>query len=228
MQTSVSNVKGDENFIQALVPHVSRISHLALTGYSSIEDVANNLPGIFASPLSGLTSLELEQTNEPTKPFPPNEDATPPLFQNISKLRSLHLTRTPLYPTVFSFTSLIELTLAGYTAPFHFGKFIEFLRSNPDLELVILNLQFAEDSMEITPERKVSLSRLRRLEIACVSAADARELLLHTSLPRGVHIAIQGFQSACADLAEYLPCPPTPIQQLLTPITAIQYRNSPR
>lgn len=224
----VSDIKGDETSLQALLLHVSRISHLSLTEYSSIEGVADDLPGLFVSPMLNLTSLELEQTEEPTEPLPSDGAPAPPLFQNVSKLKSLHLTRTPLYPAVFSITSLVELKLVGYTIPFHFGEFIEFLHSNPSLELAILELQFAEGSVEIVPERKASLPRLRRLEFTCGSAADARGLLSYLSLRRGVHIAIQGSHSnPCEDLAPFLPSPLTPIQQLLTPITTIKYWGYP-
>ena len=62
----VSDIKGDEIFLQALLPHVPRTSHLSLSGYSSAETVTDDLPGFSASPILGLTSLELEQTEEPT------------------------------------------------------------------------------------------------------------------------------------------------------------------
>ena len=224
----VSDMKGDKISLQALLPHVSRISHLSLTEYSSIEGVADDLPGLFVSPMLNLTSMELEQIDESTEPLPPNGAPAPPLFQNVSKLKSLHLTRTPLYPAVFSITSLVELKLVGYTIPFHFGEFIELLHSNQNLELAILELQFTEGSVEISPERKVSLPQLRRLEFTCGSAADARGLLSYVSLRRDIHIAIQGSHSnPCGDLASFLPSPPTPIRQLFAPITAIEYWGSP-
>ncbi|KAF9649589.1 hypothetical protein BDM02DRAFT_3186216 [Thelephora ganbajun] len=225
---SISDIKGDGDFLQALLPHTSRISNLSLTGYSSIEGVTDDLPGFFASPIPNLTSVELEQTEKPTEWFPSNEAPAPPLFRNVSKLRSLHLVRTPLHPTVFSITSLVELKLVGYADPFHFGKFIEFLHSNPGLEVVILDLQFIEDSVWIAPERKTSLPQLRHLTFTCGSATDARGLLSCVSLRRGSHITIQGPQSdPRTDFASFLPCPPTSIRELLDPVTVIKLWSSP-
>ena len=227
VKISVSDIKGDEGFLRTLIPHASRISGLSLTGYSSIESVADDLPGFFTSPMPPLTSLELEQTDQPAEAFPSNEASTPPLFRNLSKLRSLHLIRTPLYPTVFSITSLVELKLVDYTAPFYFGEFIGFLHSNPNLELVILGFQFSVTSMSFSSRRKISLPQLRRLVFTCGSATDARMLLSWVSLRRGSRITIRGSQSnPCATLASFLPSPPTPIKEMLTPITAIKYRSS--
>ena len=226
---SVSDIRGDEDFLQALLPHTSRISHLSLTGYSSIERVADDLPGFFTSPMSNLTSLELEQIEAPTESFPSDETPAPPLFRDVSKLKSLYSTRTPLYPTVFNITSLVELKLVGYTGTLHFRKFIKFLHLNPSLETVTLDLQFAEGSVRIVPDRTVSLPQLRQLAFTCASAADTRGLLSCVSLRRGVHIKIQASQSnASTALASFLPSPPTPIQELLTPVTTIKYQYSPR
>ena len=226
---NVSHIKRNEVFHQALLPHIHRITHLSLKGYSLIEDVANDPAGLFASPMPNLTSLELEQTKEPAESLPSDELPVPPLLQDTSKLKSLHLTQTPLYPPVFSITSLVELKLVGYTTPLRFEKLIEFLHSNPDLELVVLDLQFAEGLVQTSPERKVSLLQLRLLEFTCGNAKDARRLLSCVSLRRGIHIAIQGSQSnPCGDLASFLPNPPTHIQQLLTPVTAIKYWNAPK
>ena len=219
----------DKHFLQALLPHISRISHLSLTEYWSIEKVEDDLPGFFASPMSNLTSLELEQIEEPTESFPSNEAPTPPYFQNVSTLTSLHLTRIPICASLLRITSLVQLKLIGYTVPFDFGRFIRFLHSNPNLEFLILDLQFIGDSVSIALERKVSLPQLRRLVFTCASPADAKGLLSSVSFPRGVHIEIQGSHSnPCAKLASFLPCPLEHIQQLLAPITAIKYQPSPR
>jgi len=227
VKISVSDIKGDKDFLETLIPHASRISDLSLTGYSSIESVVDDLPGLLTSLTLPLTSLELEQADQPAEAIPSDEASTPPLFRNLSKLKTLHLVRTPLYPAVFSITSLVELKLVDYTSPFRFGEFIEFLHSNSDLELVILDLQFSEGSTQISPERKASLPQLRRLVFTCGSAADARTLLSWVSLRRGSHITIRGSQSnSCTTLASFLPSPPTSIQELLTPITAIKYCSS--
>ena len=227
IKISISDIKGDEDFLQALIPHASRISGLSLTGYSSIESVVDDLPGLFTSPISPLTSLELEQTDQPAEAFPSDEVSTPPPFRNLSKLRTLHLVRTPLYPAVFNITSLVELKLVDYTSPFRFGEFIEFLHSNQSLEVIVLDLQFSDGSTLISPERKASLPQLRRLTFTCGSATDARALLSRMSLRRGSHITIRGSQSnSRAALASFLPSPPTSIQELLTPITVIKYCSS--
>ena len=48
---------------------MSRIGTLRLTGHPSVETVAGGLPGFFASPMLGLTSLEFQQIGEPARPF---------------------------------------------------------------------------------------------------------------------------------------------------------------
>jgi len=226
VKISVSDIKGDEEFIQALLPHTSRISDLSLTGYLSVEMVAGDLPGFFTSPIPSLTSLELQQTGNPAVVFPPNQSFAPPLFQSVSNLKSLHLVRTPLYPAVFSVTSLVELKLIDYVAPFHFGKFIKFLCSNPNLELVELDLQFSGDSVHSVPEKRASLPQLRSLVFTCVSEKDARALLSWVSLRRGSHITIQSpLMNPCNTLASFLPTPLTPIRELLNPVTTVKYHS---
>ena len=228
VKISASDIQGDEGFLQALVPHTSRIFDLSLTGYPSIESVANDLPGFFASPIGPLTSLELKQTDQPAEPFPSNDIPPHPLFQSVSKLKSLHFIQIPLYPAVLSITSLVELKLTGYTAPFDFGRFIEFLYSNPNLEFVTLDLQFAKGSVRITPKRKASLTQLQRLVLTCSSATDARALLSWVSIRRGSCITIQGSQSnSCTNLSLFLPQPPTSIRKLFAPIATVKY-CSPR
>ena len=227
VKISVSDIKGNEDFLQTLIPHVSRISGLYLTGYSSIESVADDLPGFFNSQIPPLTSLELEQADQPAEASPSNGASAPPLFRDLSKLRSLHCIRTPLYPAVFSIISLVELKLVDYAVPFYFREFIEFLHSNPNLELIILDLQFSEGSMWNTPKRKAPLPQLQRLVFTCGSTTDARALLSWVSLRHGSHITIQGSQSnPCYDLALFLPSPPVSIRELLAPITAIKYLSS--
>ena len=174
---TVLDIKDDEIFLKAFLPHISKIAYLSLSGYSSIEGVADNLPGLFAPPMLDLASLELEQDEEPTESFPSSETPTHPLFQNVSKLKSLHLTRTPLYPALASITSLTELKLVGYTTPFHLGKFTRFLHSNPDLELVILDIQFIEAPARVRPTTIVSLARLRQFTFTCARASDAKGLI---------------------------------------------------
>ena len=143
--------------LQPLLPHVSRISDLSLTGHSPMKDVADKLPGFF-SPMPNLTSLKLEQTVKTVGSFPPNGIPIPPLFQNVSKLKTLHLTRAPLYPPLLNVSSLVELNLIDYIIPF--GSFIGFLESNIALEIIILKLGFIKDSVLTSPERMVSLPRI--------------------------------------------------------------------
>ena len=225
---TVSDIKGDKNFLRAPLPHIPRISHLSLAGYSSIEGVARDLPGFFATPMFSPTSLELEQIEEPSELFPSNETPTHPLFQNVSKLKSIHFTRTPLYPAMSNIRSLVELKLVGYITPFQFGKFIGFLRSNPDLELVVLDIRFDGTPAWIFPTRVISLARLRRLSLTCARATDAKGLISCISFPCGVHPEVPGSRAnRDFDLRSFLPSPPTKIRELLTPITAIKFQNTP-
>jgi len=220
---TVSDVKSDEDFLNSLLPHTSRIGSLRLVGFASTEAVADDLPGFFSSPMLNLTSLELHQTTEPAESFPSNEALVPPVFQNTARLVSLRLTRTPLYPTLFEISSLRELRLLGYTSPFDFGTFIGFLDSNLDLEYVVLDVQFIADSVEAARTRKVSLSRLRHLSVTCSKAIDSKGLLSSISLPSGVNIeVIFTGTDPSAKLGSFLPAPPTPIRELLAPITVMK------
>ena len=225
---TVPDIKNDEGFLRSLLPHTPMIGCLRLAGYSSIETVAGDLPGFFNSPMLNFTSLGLEQIEEPAELFPPSETPVPPVFQNVSKLKSLCLTRTPLYPPLFSITSLRELKLIGYTSSFHFGTFIGFLGSNLDLEFVVLDVQFFVDSVETAPARKVALARLQHLSITCSKAIDSQGLLSCISLPRGVHLEVVFSQLTRPPyFASFLPLPPTPIHELLAPITTIRTQHSP-
>ena len=225
---TVSDIPGNGMFLQALLPHISKISHLSLTGYPSIERAVDDLPNFFASPIPNLTSLELEQTGEPAQSFPSNETPAPPLFQEVSKLKSLYLTRTPLYPSLIDVRSLVELKLVGYTTPFPFGKFIRFLRLNPTLELVVLDTQFTEVPGWVTPAMTVSLARLRQLTFTCAHASDAKTLISSISFPRGVSLEVISSRTQTdAELRSYLPSPPTLIQRLLAPIAIVKCQNEP-
>jgi len=225
---TVSDIKSGENFLEPLLSHASRIGCLRLSGYSSIEAVANDLPGFFDSPMPNLTSLELQQITEPTESFPSSDAPIPPVIQNVAKLESLRLTRTPLYPTLFRIPSLRELKLLGYTIPFHFGTFIGLLGSNLDLENVILDVQFHIDSVWAVPARKVALVRLQHLSITCSKAIDSEGLLSCLSLPRGVHLEVVFSQlTQPPNLCSFLPSPPTNIHELLAPITTIRSRYNP-
>ena len=226
----VPDSKGDETFLNALLPHVPRIGSLRLTGYSSAETLADDLPGFFASPILRLTTLELQQTAVPTQLFPSDHSPIPPPFLVVSKLKSLSLTQTPLYPTLFNITSLVELKLIGYTNPFHFGTFLELLISNPSLELVVLDIQFTMSSVVIPPARKAPLPRLQHLSITCFHPIDSRGLLSCISLPRGVHLDVQYLtqMDQPPQLGSFLPSPPTSIHDLLAPITTIKTQLTPQ
>jgi hypothetical protein len=153
-----------------------------------------------------------------------------PFFQNLSKLESLSLTQTPLYPALLTIGSLVELKLTGYTIPFQFNTFLGLLASNAGLELVVLDIQFVPGSVGATPaSRMVPLAHLRRLSITCSKPIDSRGLLSHMGLPRGVHIEVLFTQPAqSTELRSFLPSPLTPIWKLLAPITTIKTRNTPR
>ena len=224
----VPEIRGNETFLQALIPHVPRVSHLSLTGYSSIERVADDLPNLFAFPIVNLTSLKLEQAEEPTESLPLNKTPASPLFRNVSNLRSLHLTRIPLYPSLANVRSLVELKLVGYTTPFPFGNFVEFLRSNRNLELAVLEIQFTGVPMWIFPGGSVSLARLRQLSFTCAHAIDAKALISSISFPRGVSLEVsssrtQGDEDPCS----FLPSSPTLLRRLLAPIATIKCQDKP-
>ena len=191
MDIAVPDSKGDETFLNSLLPHVPRIGSLRLTGYSSVETLADDLPGFFATPMLRLVSLELQQTAEPAQLFPSAHSPIPPLFLAVAELKSLSLTQTPLYHTLFTITSLVELVLIGYTSPFHLDTFLGLLASNPGLELVVLDVQFVTSSVETPPATKVPLPRLQHLSITCSKAIDSRGLLSSISLPRGVHLEVE-------------------------------------
>jgi hypothetical protein len=217
-------IQEDEEFHRALPPHASRISHLSLKGYNRIKDVVNDFPGLLDLTMPNLTSLELEQRIRPTKS---DGSTAPPLFRNLRKLKSLHLTRVSNYPILSNITSLVELKLDGSTIPF--GKFLGILQSGLALEIVVLDLKFTKGSVPAAPRRKISLPRLRHLALTSDNATDTRGLLSCLSLPRGIHITVQGSHSAQrAGLASFLPSPPTHIQKLLTSVTAIKYWDNPR
>ena len=223
---TVPDVDGDEAFLNALLPHVPRIGSLRLTGHSSIETVTDELIGFFASPMLELTSLELQQTEEPTQLFPPDDAPVPQPFRNVSKLKSLALTQTPLYPALFTIGSLVELKLTGYTIPLQFGTLLELLDSNRGLELVVLDVQFVTGSVETTLARRVHLARLHHLSITCTGPVDARGLLSSISLPHNTSLEVP--RSEVVPLDSYLPSPPTPIHMVLAPITVVKYQTSPR
>ncbi|KAF9649538.1 hypothetical protein BDM02DRAFT_3113556 [Thelephora ganbajun] len=222
---TVSDIKSCEDFLESLLPYTSRIGRLRLVGYSSIEATTNDLPSFFDSPISNLTSLELQQIEEPAELFPSTTTSVPPVFQNVSKLESLRLTRTPLYPVLFRIASLRELKLIGYTTLFHFGTFIGFLASNLNLEIVVLDIKFVEGSVWTVPARKVALVRLRHLSITCAKPTDAKGLLSCITFPCGIRCEI--FCPQWTLLDSCLPSPPT-VQMVLAPITVIKFKVSPR
>jgi len=222
---TIPDVKGDQRFLQTLLPHVARIAHLSLTEYLSIGAVADDLPCFFASPMPNLTSLELRQVEKPDELFPSSEAPAPPVFQSVSRLKSLHLTRTPLYRALFDIASLVELKLTGYTKPFHFGTFIGFLASNPNLKTVALDVKFVEGSVWTVPVRTTILVHLRHLSITCAKPVDAKGLLSCISLRGGNRLEVSC--SRCTTFAWCLPSPPTPIQKALAPITVVKFRTAP-
>jgi hypothetical protein len=77
---TVPDINNNEGSLEPLFPHTSRIGHLRLVGYSSIGAAASELPGFFGTPMLNLTSLELEQTQDPTDLFPSHGAPVPPVF----------------------------------------------------------------------------------------------------------------------------------------------------
>ena len=222
------DANGDSRFLEALLPHVERIGRLSLAGYSSIEAVADDFPKFFASSMPNLTSLELQQAAEPVGLFPPDNSSTPPPFLNVSKLESLSLTRPPLYPPLFVTTSLVELKLIGCATSFLFGTFLGLLVSNPNLELVALDIRFVRDSVETAPAKMVPLSLLRHLSITCSNAIDSKGSLSCISIPPGVRLEVTFTRpDQPAELGAFLPSPTTVVQDFLGPINTIKTQFSP-
>ena len=224
---TVSDLASNVDFLEPLLPHTSKIGCLRLTKHRFIEGMTDDLPGFFDSPMPNLTSLELHQVAEPSvNLFPPSGTPVPPVFQN---LKTLRLTRAPLYPTLFSIASLKELKLLGYESPLNFGTFIGFLRLNRDLEHVVLDVRFVADSAETEFSRKVSLPRLQNLTITCYKTIDSKGLLSCISFPHSAHIEVISIGlDPATPLSSFLPSPPTPIQDLLAPITTITTQMVPQ
>jgi len=229
VEIRVPDIRGeDETFLETIPSDTSRIAHLSLTGYSSVETVANIIPTFFTSTMDGLISLELQQNSRPAEIFPSGSPPALSIPWKLSKLTSLRLTQTPLYPALTSITSLVELDLVGYTTPFDFLKFITFLRSNPDLQSVTLDIQFMNRPRQVQPTKIISLPRLRRLSFTCTNPTDARLLISSVHLPRGISLEVVGSQvNPHRELHLFLPSPSTPIQKMLDKITTIKYQNNP-
>jgi len=225
----VPDINGDETFLEAILPHTSRIAHLSLTGYRSIEALANVIPTLLTSAMHNLISLELQQSSMSVELFPSGVPPSPQISWKLSRLMSLPLTRTPLYPALTNITSLVELALVGYAVPFNFRKFTGFLSSNPDLQTITLDVQFTDHLSWVCATRTVSLPRLCYLSFTCANPTDARALLSSLYLPRGVFLRVVGSEAnQCFELSSFLPSPISPIQETLVPITTIMYRNDPR
>ena len=222
----VSAIERDKTFIEAILPHASRVTHLSLTGYRSIEAMANVIPTFFTSTMHNLISLELRQNTHPVELFP---SGVPPAFLTpwkLSRLTSLHLTRTPLYPAITSVTSLLDLKLDRYKSPFRFLEFIAFLGANPNLQSIALDVRFERPASGFG--KSIILSRLRRLSLTCADPLDAEVLISSISLPRGVSLEVTGSSTnPCTALHPFLPSPPTRIQEILSPIVTIKYQNEP-
>ena len=229
VEINTSVIHEDETFLKAIPSHTSRIARLSLTGYSSIEAAADIIPTFFTSTMDSLTSLELHQTSRPAEIFPSGTSPAPQISWKLSKLTSLHLTQTPLYPAIASITSLVELNLAGYTTPFHFRKFIGFLKSNPDLQSIALDILFVEYPMWVgIPSTRISLPRLRHLSFTCINPTDTRILISSINLPRGASLEVVGSQvNPHHELDLFLPPVPTQIEEMLGPITTIKYQYRP-
>jgi hypothetical protein len=225
---TVSDIGSGEDFLESLLPNVPRVNSLRLTGYSTIEAVGQNLPGFFDSPIPKLVSLELQQSVAPVQPFPSDETLTPLVFRDIRTLKSLHLTQTPIYPTLFHITSLVELKLIGYTTPFDFTAFIGFLGSHLTLKFVDLDIQFTGGSVWDTPVRMVSLPRLRHFSITCSEAIDSKGLLSCITFPRGIRLEV--LFTKLGDIPEFgslLPSSLAAIRELLYPIFTIKTQKNP-
>ena len=222
---TISDIGSGEDFLESLLPNVPRVNSLRLTGYQTLEAVAQDLPGFFDSQILNLVSLELRQSVAPVQPFPSDKIPTPPVFRDIQTLKSLHLTQTPIYPALFHITSLVELKLIGYTTPFHPETFVRFLGSHLTLEFVELDIRFTDGP---TLARKVSLPHLRHFSVTCSEAVDSKRLLAYITFPRGIRLKVlftkpgdfPGFESL-------LPSSLSHIRELLHPISTVKTQWTP-
>ena len=151
-----SKFKRDRKLFLGFIPHFSRTFRLSLAWDTSIDDISDDLPGFLDTSMPSLTFPDLRQKRGS---FRSSAVLEPPLFQNLSKLKSLCLARVAPYPTIFKVSTLVELKLRGYEA-FCFERLLELLRSNQNLESVTLDLEFSEDTVPAFPEGAISLPKL--------------------------------------------------------------------
>ena len=185
-------VRGDKEFLQALVPHISRTFNLSVTWCLPTDNIARSLPDLFDSSMPNLTFLELHQSGEPPHLFQSSDVAQPPLFSEFFKAQVVAFISSILVScNVQDFHSrrveTCEIRIVRYETPFRFERLLELLHSNKNLESVILDLRFSKVSVPARPEGKVSLSKLRSLSFRCAGTADPRALLSYLSIPRGSH-----------------------------------------
>ena len=162
---TVPGIEGDPGFLKTLLPHVARVAHLSLRGYTSNETMANDLPSLFTSPMLDLTRLDFQQAGEPAELFPSSEAPVPP---GVPKGIKTQVTQLGPY------------------------------------------------------------ARLRHLSITCARPTDARGVLSHMSLPRGIHLEVVYQGPGLPDLDKFLPFLAQPVQKSSSQIIAIRFRYSPR
>ena len=85
----------------------------------------------------------------PAQPFPSTGTPTPPAFRVVKNLKSLHLTQTPIYPSLLKIPFLMEPKLIGYIITFDFGTSVRLLDSHSALGLVHLDIRFAPGSVRV-------------------------------------------------------------------------------
>lgn len=126
-------VKEDMGFFSASHPHISGATDLSSTGLSSVRAMANDLPGLSASLTPNSDSLELRQAQEQLYYSQP----TDPPCQNVSKLKSLRLTRqTPVHPPIFQHRIPHRAKAGRVINPVNFGTFVGFLLPTAALKLL--------------------------------------------------------------------------------------------
>ena len=100
------------------------------------------------------------------------------------------------------------------------------MASNPNLEIVDLDLKFAKGSVRTTPAQTTSLARLRHPPIICGKLDDINGLLSHIHLPRGICLEVSCPQLTFGSRV-WLPSLLTHIRGVLAPFTTARFRVSP-
>ena len=175
-------------FRDLIAPHIQKIETLRFDELVNIEDFTKTLPN-FSQSTPNLRSLRLDRkVNTPL--WDPSTDP----FESLPyTLRHLELGDIPLYPSIFTLSTLTELALQYYEVPIPLDTLLDFLKGNRSLEKVVLTVEFDEfpESSPDIPQRRAAIAnRLQHLSITVWSTTIARALISNIPLKRGAHLEI--------------------------------------